>query len=153
MAKKSRGFNITTEDIVFAGIGGVIGLAVNPLVNRAVAGQSEEVRNAVGTALPVAKVAGGGYVAMSKQRSRKMRMMGIGLAAEGGVELGLRFIPEKYVSIAGVQNGDVFSTINGTTAIEIPVNPSAGANLPAAGFEQEAILGTQELVEQAMPIL
>lgn len=146
MAKRqrSKGVNITMEDVLFAGLGAVAGLAVNPLANKVLSGQSDQIRNYAGMALPAIKVVGGGYLAANKTMDRRLRMGGLGLAAEGGVELGLKYLPEQYVSINGV-NGDVFSML-GTTTVEIPVTPSA--SLPAAstpGFEQDQILGTADV--------
>lgn len=151
--KKRGGITITTEDVLFAAAGGVLGLAVNPLVNKALANQSESVRGTAGKFLPALKVAGGGYVGINSNMDRKVRMMGLGLAAEGGIELGLKFLPSNLVSISGV-NGDVFSML-GNTTVEIPITPRASASLPTggAGFEQEQILGTDVYEEMQMPLL
>ena len=140
---KSRKFEITAEDILF-GIAGVgAGMALNPLVNKALEGQSEDVRNTVGTALPVLKVAGGGYLAMQNTVDRRARWFGVGVGMEGSAELVLKYVPENYVSINGV-DGDLFSYVGNSQVIEVPVTPSAA--LPAAednGFVNEAILGTE----------
>lgn len=143
MARKSKSVNITMEDVVFAGLGAIAGLAVNPLANKALENQSEQVRNTVGTALPLVKVAGGGYLVTNRKMDRRLRMGGLGLAAEGSIELGLRYLPGNYVSIQGV-NGDVFSML-GSTTVEIPVTPSASLPAGGLGFEQEAILGTADV--------
>jgi len=144
---RKKSVTLTTEDVLFAVAGGAIGLAVNPLANKALAKQSENVRDMAGKALPALKVAGGGYLAAKKKMDRRLRFVGLGLAAEGGVELALKYVPAKYVSINGV-DGNVYSYVG--TTVEIPVNPTASASLPAGdpGFIQEAILGTADIHEQ-----
>lgn len=147
---KSRKFEITAEDILYSILGVGAGMLVNPLANKAVAGQSEQVVNAVGTALPVLKVAGGGYLAMQNTVDRRARFFGFGVGMEGSAELVLRYAPEEYVSIEKINgmDGDLFSYVGNSQVIEVPVTPSAA--LPAAedtGFVNEAILGTEDLYE------
>ncbi|MEM1215497.1 MAG: hypothetical protein AAGJ82_07425 [Bacteroidota bacterium] len=143
MSRKTK-VTITTEDLVFAGVGVVAGLAINPLANKALEGQSESIRNTVGTALPAAKLIGGGYLAMQKKMDRRARWFGVGVSAEGAGEIALRYIPSNFVSIQGV-DGDIFSMIGQT--VEIPINPSVSSALPAGGigFEEDAILGTENV--------
>ena len=149
--KSQKSVNLTMEDVAFAVLGAAAGLAINPLANKALAGQSEKVRDMAGKALPAAKVVGGGYLAANSKMDRRLRFGGIGLAAEGGVELGLKYIPSEYVGIpiAGM-NGDVFSMLGNTTVVEIPITPSAGLNAGSGGsFEQEQILGTADVYAEA----
>lgn len=147
---KGKGFNITMEDVGFAVLGAVAGMAINPLANKALANQSEKVKEIARKALPAAKIVGGGYVAFNKKSNRKLRMGALGLAAEGGVELGLQLLPEKYVSINGMGNGDVFDMLGNT--VEIPITPSA--SLPTGGEElelmnqdEDQILGAADVYE------
>lgn len=125
------------EDIAF-GIGGAVaGLALNPLLSKALASQPESTRSMIGKFLPAAKVAGGGYVALNKKMDRKMRMAGLGLAAAGGIELGVVYAP-GVVSISGT--GDVFDMIGSPDVLELPIAPSAP--LERSAFAGDAILGT-----------
>lgn len=134
--KSSKSVNITTEDVGFAMIGAVGSLALNGLVGRAVASQPANVQDTVGKALPIAKVVGGGYVAMNKKMSRNVRFIGLGVAGTGGIELGVKFAPQ-YFSIGNAGGGDVFAFI-GSPTVKIPIEPAGeGQQL----FEEEAVMG------------
>ncbi|MEM9930391.1 MAG: hypothetical protein AAF840_11270, partial [Bacteroidota bacterium] len=94
MAKrKSRNVTLGVEDILFGVGGAVAGLAINPILSKALASQPESTRSMIGKFLAPAKVAGGGYVAMNKKMDRKVRMLGLGVAAAGGIELGVQYAP------------------------------------------------------------
>lgn len=129
------------EEVAFGLLGGLAGLAANPILNKALAGQSEQVRNTVGTVLPLGKVVGGGYLAQDNKQALKWRLFGLGLAAEGGMELGIKYAPQ-YMSISGVGNGDVFDLIGNTSTVSIPIRPAGQLSAgDEGGFEMEQVLG------------
>lgn len=126
------------EDIAF-GIGGAVaGLALNPIINKALASQPDSTKSMIGKFLSPAKVAGGGYVAMNKKMDRKLRFAGLGLAAAGSLELAVSYAPEGTFSVSGT--GDVFDMIGSPNMLELPIAPSAP--LESSAFAGEAILGT-----------
>lgn len=134
---KSKKINLGMEDILFGVGGAVAGLALNPILSKALASQPEGTRQMIGKFLAPAKVAGGGYVAMNKKMDRKMRMAGLGLAAAGGIELGVAYAP-GVVSISGT--GDVFDMIGSPNMLTLPIAPAAP--LENGSFSGDALLGT-----------
>lgn len=138
MAKrKGKSINLGLEDIV-AGVGGAVaGMAINGILNKALASQPESTRQMIGKALPFAKIGGGGYVATNRKMSRMVRMGGAGFAAAGGIELAAAYVP-NLVSISGT--GDVFDMIGSPDVLELPIAPSAP--LESSAFAGDAVLGT-----------
>lgn len=124
MARRTtKSVSLSQEDILFAVGGALGGMAVNGLLNKALASQPESTRNTISKALPAAKLVGGGILAMNKKGDRRMRFVGIGMAATGGIELGSQFAPE-YFGIGS--SGDVFSLLSGTDdVLALPIVPSA----------------------------
>ena len=147
MARKRRGsksFTITTEDLVFTGLGALGGLALNYGANQLLASQPENTKNMARKALPALKVVGGGSVAINKKMDRKTRFLGIGMAATGSIELGKQVAPQ-FFGIAGIGNADVFALIGDASSVSIPIAPAKGAHEEGnESFETEPILGATE---------
>lgn len=136
---KGKSISVSTEDIAFAVLGAVGGLAVNGVLNNTLATQPEGTRQMVGRALPFVKIAAGGYLAANKKTDRKLRFAGLGLAATGGVEAGVKMAPQ-YFSISGT-GADVFALIGNSNVVEFPVVPSEPVQQGRL-FEEEAVLGS-----------
>ncbi|MEM6397778.1 MAG: hypothetical protein AAF741_15625 [Bacteroidota bacterium] len=120
---RTKSLTITQEDILYACGGALGGIALNGVLSKVLESQPESTRSAIGKALPAAKLIGGGYLATQKKQDRKMRMLGLGVAATGTLELGIKFAPQ-YFSISGT--GDVFDMLGDTTdVLALPIVPSA----------------------------
>lgn len=139
MARKGKSVTVTSEDVVFAVIGGVGALLVNGALNKALSNQPEGTRQMVGKALPFAKIALGGYLAMDSKMDRKARFAGLGIAATGGVEAGIKMAPQ-YFSISGT-GADVFDLIGNSNIVSLPVVPSQPLSSGRL-FEEESVMGT-----------
>lgn len=145
MAKrKSKSVNLSMEDLLFAGAGAVAALALNPLLGKALESQSDSTKNMINNITSPAKALGGGYLAMNKKMDRKLRFAGIGIAAAGAIELGVKYAPEGTLAIAGT--GDVFDMIGAADVLELPIAPSAPLENSSYG-DSRAILGTDVYAE------
>lgn len=136
---KSKSFTVSTEDIAFALVGSVGALAINGVLNNALASQPEGTRQMVGKVLPLAKVALGGYLATNPEVDRKLRFVGLGMAGTGGVEFGIKMAPE-YFTISGT-GADVFDLIGNSNIVSLPVVPSDPISKGQL-FEEEAVMGS-----------
>lgn len=144
MAKRnSKSINLGMEDILFGVGGAVAGMAINGVLNKALASQPENTRGMIGKVLPFAKIGAGGYVATNKKMDRKLRMAGAGFAAAGGIEVAATYVPD-LVSISGT--GDVFDMIGAADVLELPIAPSAPLENSSYG-DSRAILGTDVYAE------
>lgn len=142
MAKKS--VSITTEDVTWAVGGALVSLGANRLINQAIAKMPEGNQATVAKAVPVAKVLGGGYLAIKKKTPRNWRFFGLGVAGTGAVEAGLQLAPEYFMT--GTADGsNVFDLIGNSDVVNIPVVPSASLE-PQKGelFEEEMIMGAYD---------
>jgi hypothetical protein len=138
MAKrKGKSINLGMEDIAAGVAGAVAGMAINGVLNKALASQPENTRAMIGKALPFGKIAAGGYAAMNKKMGRMVRLAGAGFAAAGGIELAATYAP-SLVSISGT--GDVFDMIGSPDMLSLPIAPSAP--LENSSFAGDALLGT-----------
>lgn len=146
---RSKSVTITMEDMFFGALGVAVGMGANRGINEVLKSQSQEVKDTVGTALPVVKVGGSAYIATRKKMDRRAKWFAVGVGLQGASELVLRYAPEGYVQVSGV-DGDVFNYL-GDTTVRIPINPGASDGLPAgteAAFEEEGILGTDDVYEE-----
>lgn len=139
MSRRSKSFE--TEDLLYAGLGALAGLALNPIINKAVANQPEGTRNMIGTALPVVKGGVGAYLATQQKQNKKLRFIGLGMVATGALELGVRAKPDLF-SISGT--GDVYRAI-GSPVVTYPIATKATMeeDRDEMGLVQEPILGTK----------
>lgn len=95
---------VTTEDVAYLAAGAVGGLILNKGINMALANQPEgAMKDTIRKAVPLLKLAAGGYAATMKGQKRMVRYMALGAAATGAIELGIQLVPE-YASIAGTGN-------------------------------------------------
>ncbi|MEM9527563.1 MAG: hypothetical protein AAGA31_13195 [Bacteroidota bacterium] len=137
---RSKSMNLTIEDAGYVVGGALAGMALNLVANKALASQSENIRQMAGRGIPAAKVIGGGYLATKKKMDRRLRMAGLGLAATGGIELGRSLAPQ-YFGIGSAD--DVFSMIGSPDdVLSLPVVPSAPLEQPL--FQEEAVMGTYQ---------
>lgn len=144
MARKRRsrgGVTFKMEDLAIAGGSAVAALGANKIINRVVASQSESVQQYLGYGIPLLKAAVGGYMATQKGMSRTMRVAGLGVAATGAMELGIKLLPE-FVGIGSP--GDAYTSLIGATdpVLRLSVDPSANGVGAAAvyGAEKEEAL-------------
>jgi hypothetical protein len=147
MAKKrsrSRGgVTFKMEDLAIAGGSAVVALGANKFINTVVAKQSETVQQYLGYGIPMLKAAVGGYLATKKGMSRTMRVAGLGVAATGAMELGIKLLPE-FVGIGSP--GDAYTSLIGATdpILRLSVDPSS------SGVGASAIYGAEK--EEALVI-
>lgn len=139
MAKrKGKSINLGMEDII-AGVGGAVaGMAINGILNKALASQPENFRGTIGKVLPFAKIGAGGYAATNRKMSRMVRMAGAGFAAAGGIEVAATYVP-SLVSISGT---DIFDMIGSPDVLTLPIAPAAP--LENSSFPDTAILGMND---------
>lgn len=140
MAKrKGKSINLGMEDII-AGVGGAVaGMAINGVLNKALASQPENLRGTIGKVLPFAKIGAGGYAATNRKMSRMVRMAGAGFAAAGGIEVAATYVP-SLVSISGTT--DIFDMIGSPDVLTLPIAPSAP--LENSSYGDTAILGVND---------
>lgn len=136
-SKRSKSINLGMEDIAAGVAGAVAGMAVNGVLNKALASQPETTRDTIGKFLPFAKIGVGGYAATNRKMGRMARLAGAGFAAAGGIEVAAKYAP-SLVSISGT--GDVFSMIGSPDMMALPIAPSAP--LEMADYQGDAVLGT-----------
>lgn len=143
MAKKrsKKGVNLTMEDAAYTVGGAVAGLGLNFITNK-VLDQQPDLKAKIGSAIPFAKVVGGGALAINKGIDRRLRFAAIGMAATGGVEVALSYGPTEFFKIAG--STDVFDMLGTTDVLELDVLPTEVLE-PAAGYPGDAVMGTDPL--------
>jgi hypothetical protein len=114
------------EDGIAVGVGALVGAVANKLINSYIpAGQADM----VGKIIPFAKAAGGVYLA-TMVKDRRVKMLGLGIAATGAIELGQKFAPE-FVAIGSA--GDIYQRLGGlgTSLTEIPLSINGYGDQPA----------------------
>lgn len=146
MSKKK--ISIEIEDIVTIAGGAALSFAANGILNKALANMPQ--KEMIGKALPFAKAGLGVFLATNKKNSRMIKLLGAGVVGGSAIELGVKFAPQ-FFSIAGLDQGDVFSQIGNSDVLALPITPSASDDLEALGevgemFEEEEILGVEDEV-------
>lgn len=116
---RKRSVTITQEDVMYVALGAAGGMALNGVLNKAL--EKMPNKEMIGKAVPAAKLLGGGFLATQKKQSRNIRMIGLGLAGTGAVELGQKFAPE-YFSIG---SADIFDYLGSSDLTRVPVIPAA----------------------------
>lgn len=146
MARKkstSKSVNITMEDVGYAIIGGVAGLGINGVANKALASAPEALRNNAGKIIPGIKVLGGGYVAMDKNMDRRARFFALGVAGTGAVELGIQYIPAQYTGISAEVSGagDIFDMLGTVDTVTLDVDPATPITADRGEYFDEELVG------------
>jgi hypothetical protein len=123
------------EDGIAVAAGAVASVVANKLINSYI---PEGQADMIGKIIPVAKAAGGIYLA-TMVKDRRAKFFGLGMAATGAIELGQKFAPE-FVAIGSA--GDIYERLGGlgTSLTEIPLSIS-GANYGSYG--EPAVLGME----------
>lgn len=128
MARKSRSRStkVTMEDALAVGAGAVLSVVANKVINQTI---PENLAPTVGKFVPIAKAAGGAYLA-SSAKDRRLKMFGLGVAATGALELGQKFAPE-FVQIGSA--GDMYQRLGSAapSLTEIPLSISGSYAEPA----------------------
>jgi hypothetical protein len=117
----SRSTKVTMEDGIAVAVGAVGSVVVNKLINSYI---PESMADTVGKIVPLGKIALGIYAATSV-KDRRLKMVGLGAAATGAIELGQKFAPD-FVAIGSA--GDIYQRLGGlgTSLTEIPLSISGG---------------------------
>lgn len=146
MARKGKGAKITTEDVAWAFGGAAASLLINRGVNMATQGMEAGTRDTIGKALPVAKMIGGGYVAMNKKTPRNIKFFAVGVGGTGAVEAGIKFMPQYFA----IGSANVFDVIGSANTIQLPISPNAP--LEQGELYEEELLG-MEAQWQGVPLM
>lgn len=143
-SSKGRSVAISQEDILWGVAGAATGLIANKFLAMAKDKLPQGVlKDNLGKVVPIAKAAGGGYMAYKNDLARNWRFFGLGLAGTGVNELGQKLAPEYFVSVGNIES-DMYKLIGNSELIEIPVNPSEEIVTDPPPFEEEVVMGTDE---------
>lgn len=137
---KGKNVGLTVNDIGWAMAGAVGSVFSNRAVNEAIKTQSEQTKKMVGDAMPIVKIAGGGYVATRKKTPRNWKFFAMGVAGTGAVEAGIRFQP-KFFRIGSPDGTNVYEMIGDT--VRMPLDPAKDLQQTEL-FEEERVLSTAD---------
>lgn len=149
MARKGKGTKLSTEDVAWAFGGAVSSLFVNRGVNMATKSMDAGTREMIGKGLPMAKMLGGGYVALNRKTPRNWKFFAIGVGGTAAVEAGIKFMPQ-YFAIGAADGSNVFDVIGSSNLVELPIAPNT--DLQLGELYEDELLGT-EVQYHGVPML
>jgi hypothetical protein len=137
MARKQKTITIGVNDLVYFGVGLIGGMAINGPINNWTSEMDPNMKKMI----PVGKTVAGGVVAYTKELSKEVRLIGLGVASIGAIESAKMLAPE-YLSINGYgTDGDFYDEIAGSDYNYLPLNQGGGRMLQDHVEDEHLVTG------------